>query len=357
MIMFVFGAGASMDSNRRVGAKGHDDVRIPLANGLFEVRPHLEEHFNRFPAIRPVVETLRDSVRGDGPGIESALEALREEAASDPGRGVQLNAILFYLQAIMMESETRWVDFTRGVSNYGELLDRLRHWQATSAEPVRLVTFNYDTLIDSAFGDALQIRVDEDEYLDSYISRDDFKLYKVHGSVNWLQAVRNDVSVAGGNAELAQKLIGLGSALRPGPEGFGIMRDGKFSLPATDGSLVPAVPAMALPLISKADFAMPSEHVRQLTDDLARVTRVLIVGWKGADTRLLALWRDQLEDGASPAVYVVSGSGESAGHIADALGKSSVFGSAFVYEGTGFSDFLSDGNDPLTRFLSGDQWA
>jgi hypothetical protein len=145
---------------------------MPLANWLFSDRPEFEAEFDQFPAMRPIVERFRDSTRlSDGHGIEAELEKLRKEAENDPVRSVQLNAVLFYLHAIIQKAEAQWSKMTSGVSNYSELLDRLRHIRSSSGEAIRVITFNYDTLIDTAFTDALRIDVHGDPFLESYVDR------------------------------------------------------------------------------------------------------------------------------------------------------------------------------------------
>jgi hypothetical protein len=334
-----------------LGGSGHNDVRIPLANHLFEPLRGFEAQFTRYPQVRPVLERLRDSVRrDDGNGIEAELERLQAEAESDPRRGVQLSAVLFYLRALIAETERRWLDATSGVTNYAELLDRLGNHHAKSGEPVRVVTFNYDTLIDLAFADALQLRVDDGEFLRGYTSSENFKLYKVHGSTNWHQVVRGDVQVSGGDIERARALIERGSALEPELDSFALLQ-GRDQDVTQRGDLL-MMPAIALPLTSKDEFVMPAEHVKDLKRDLAKVTRALVVGWKAADTRLLNVWTEVAVSGISPDLLVVSQNAESAQTIADSLGERGIFGEAQVFNGSGFSDFLSE-SGPLETFLAG----
>jgi hypothetical protein len=355
MILVVLGAGASKDSNRKLGGRGNDDIRMPLANELFADRPEFEAQLTAFPAVRPVVERLRDSVRGEfAEGIEAALEVLREEAADDPMRGVQLNAVLFYLHAIMSEAEAGWVRATSGVSNLAELLDRLRNTQSTSGEPVRVVSFNYDTLIDSAFKDALSIDVEEDDFLDAYTARKDFRLYKVHGSINWAQVVNNKTDYSGDYLARAQRLIKLGRDLKPASDAIALARGGDPTLVAdARGQRHVSMPAMALPLTSKSDFVMPSKHVKQLRTDLQSVRRVIVIGWKAADERLLDVWREEIVDDLSPDLLVISGSSDHASETVNKLMTANIFGTGHAYHRNGFSDFLIDKSDPLGEFLAG----
>jgi hypothetical protein len=318
---------------------------MPLADELFAPRGDFNEQLVAFPQVGPIVGRLRDAVRS-GTGIEAELDTLRREAQEYRGSGVQLNAVLFYLRAVIMKAEERWTAFTSGVSNYGELLTKLRQHNEATGEPVRVVTFNYDTLIDSAFSDALQIRTTS---MAAYISRSDFRLYKVHGSTSWVNPVNNDIAV--GPEGAAAVLIELGRDLQVDRTDFGFL-GGDPTLALVSGGTRYVVPAMAVPLTGKGDFVMPPLHIRALGGDLPRVRRALVIGWKGADQQLLDSWRTIKEDAIDPDLLVVSSTGAHALETAERLGSAGVFGRAEAYLGDGFSDFLADANKPLERFLA-----
>ena len=71
----------------------------------------------------------------------------------------------------------------RGVTNYKTLLEEVRHWRLTSGEDVCIVTFNYDTMIEEAL-EVVGLKIRE---IPDYIAHPNYKLFKVHGSVQWVR--------------------------------------------------------------------------------------------------------------------------------------------------------------------------
>ena len=68
---------------------------------------------------------------------------------------------------------------TKGVTNY-TLLDEIEGWRSKQNELVRLVTFNYDTMIEQALP-SVGVKI---AAMHDYISQR-YALIKHHGSVNW----------------------------------------------------------------------------------------------------------------------------------------------------------------------------
>ena len=72
---------------------------------------------------------------------------MRDEAPGYPRRHKQLAAIRFYLQVALSQCCDEWVGVARGVTNYKALIDDLERLYPYR-EPILLVTFNYDTMLD-----------------------------------------------------------------------------------------------------------------------------------------------------------------------------------------------------------------
>ncbi len=203
-LLVIAGAGASYDGGREFPIEGNgryavsadfEYYRPPLAKDLFEWHPSETPYFEaiaRYPRAAPAVDRLRAWVQ-EGISVEDGLGRLGDERFLGSEANAQLAAIRYYLRWTIGGVEERWREELNHVTNYLTLIDRLaRHYHETArATPVRIVTFNYDTLIDRALTDVLHARFGT---IEDYTSRPDSQLFKPHGSVNWLRkaAVHSD---------------------------------------------------------------------------------------------------------------------------------------------------------------------
>ena len=178
MLMVIFGAGASYDSSPSdlPNSNKWKDRRPPLANELFEDRPAFGPVVSRFPRCQPIIDRLRR--RGEA-SVEQVLEKLQQESDNNPDRHRQLAAIRFYLHLTLWECVEAWNEVTRGVTNYATLLDQIKHW--CKDEQTCLVTFNYDTMLEEALA-TVGKRICT---IRDYIAGDEWRVIKIHGSVNW----------------------------------------------------------------------------------------------------------------------------------------------------------------------------
>jgi hypothetical protein len=186
-----------------------------------------------------------------------------------------------------------WLKRTNGVTNYATLIDQIRS-RNTAGEPVCLVSFNYDLLLDRAVfppGNTQPLERDFDGH-------QMFKLLKPHGSVDWARLLdplpyyRGDVS----RRFEPQQLIQQAPSLK--------LSDQYVRTNATDPAQLskskqPIVPAIAIPVQTKtADFfEWPSSHRTYFEELLPRVTKILIIGWRGKEAHFLNLLRENLPKG------------------------------------------------------------
>jgi hypothetical protein len=136
------------------------------------------------------------------------------------------------------------------------LLDQINRRRSPD-EVVYLVTFNYDTLLEDATP-VVGLTIAE---LDHYIlGSPAYKVFKLHGSVNWARVVEtkpyrntNSWLVAQENIERANglKITSVFVPIRVQPCG----------LSETGLGLVPAI---AIPVEKKADFECPESHLNEL---------------------------------------------------------------------------------------------
>lgn len=171
MLMIVFGAGASYDScsTFRPDQDRLANHRLPLADELFANRPIFVNAMNEFRECLPLVNRLQDAAGGNYT-VESRLQRFLVEADTYPRRHKQLAAVRWYLHRMLWRCQQEWNTVVRGRSNYCTFLDQVASLH-DGLEPVILVTFNYDTMLEQElvhFGMDVQT-------LDGYVNHPLFK--------------------------------------------------------------------------------------------------------------------------------------------------------------------------------------
>ena len=344
MLMVIFGAGASYDSAATYPPGTLDtlreEARPPLANYLFQQRAFFDPWVQRYPECASVVTRLR---LRRGTTLEDEMEKLRAQAQAPHQEqvAVELNAVRYYLRGVLASCGQAWLGYTAGVTNYVQLLRDIRVWQnGHPGEEVRFVTFNYDTLLEHACQRALQMEIRSPS---GYISRV-YKVFKPHGSVNWMRVLNNSAGINPSNAEAS--IIGLGSSIDPSSD--------VHVIPPTDATTKLGdkylFPAIALPVNTKLQFECPEDHIAQLKADVPAVTKLLVIGWRATEPAFLEFWKQPRIASISKIAIVAGGSGE-AQQVENNL-KAAGIGvpqplmptapeSTFVLSDQGFSDFVS----------------
>ena len=237
------------------------------------------------PAANPSTQTYWDRIyRGrpvtDFSGGSGCVSGATLSACCDP----------YYLHFVLRQIGDHWGDTHRGVTNYKTLLDDLEKWRLQSDERVCLVTFNYDTLLESALS-AVRVTISA---IDDYTRNENYKVIKVHGSVNWGHELAIDVEdLMNRNVwEVVNEYIERAAELKFGdtyhvtseyPIAWGMHHLGSRR--------VPLFPAIALPVVRKSKFECPSEHLRVLEESLPQVTKIITVGWRANEEHFLDLLR------------------------------------------------------------------
>jgi hypothetical protein len=343
MLMVVFGAGASYDSvpsrHPRQAPPGYKEpFRPPLANELFDDRELFTRILQRFRRAHAVIPWLRHP--HDGEPVERVLERLQTEADEHVERHRQLAAVRYYLQCALAECVKKWASVARGVTNYKSLLDQIEH-RRTQQEPVCLVTFNYDTMLEEALP-----TVDVDiRSIGSYVSSSRYKVIKLHGSVTWAREVEPEAlgNVAGlGDDVLLTALIDQAADLRV---------TNRFHLVNQVPSVRidphrPAYPAIAIPLERKRSYECPEEHVKVLEECVPLVHKLVVIGWHATDAPFLDLLRKNGRQAVR--VLVVAGDHARAEEVRTNLGRALDRAEFRTSEG-GFTDLIL--NRELEDFL------
>ncbi len=304
MLMVIFGAGASYDSapdfpppqpqaaQQNFGPppsppNPREIWRPPLTPQLFlDSNGEFGGIVRNYPKLLPILPHLRRP--SSGRSVEEELEAWQAEASGDPERKRQLFSIRYYLHDLLLKVSTEWLKQTSDVTNYVMLLDQIRHLN-TGNEPVGLVTFNYDLLLDRALRSFNFKTFPLERYFEAHPM---FKLLKPHGSVDWARFV--DVPT---NTRLGvDQLIEQGDSIKLSDEYLLANASDPVSIHSFGR---PIVPAVAIPVQTKTEdtFEWPSQHRSYLEELLPSVTKILIIGWQAKEAHFLKLLREKLPAG------------------------------------------------------------
>jgi hypothetical protein len=323
MLMVVFGAGASYDCAPSLRGKQPNEApsRPPLAKDLFQNRAPFALKSFVYRRMLKIVPLLRET---HGKPIEEVLETLQIEAETYPEGKRQLAAVRYYLRDVLGDCTINWVQEALGVTNYRSLLDQIARQRHERAEPITLVTFNYDALLEDALADeGFQL-----EKISDYISHPTYKLFKLHGSVDWSRVVQQPYATTLSRFDL----IDLADELKFVPDRFVLNRERQDF----KGTLL-LFPAIAIPVQRKDIFECPAEHVEALSNLIPKVTQILFIGWQAQEDNFLKMLREGLRP--LKGIMVVDENSEKAKAIAAHLQNS--LGPVESYcADEGFSQFI-----------------
>lgn len=213
------------------------------------------------------------------------MESLQAEAEGYAERQREFASVRFYLRDLLFEVSNRWRDATSSVTNYGPLIGEiLRHTKKN--EPICLVTFNYDLLLDRAL-ESFDYHAQEPE--NQFKAPQILYLFKPHGSVDWARRlvvhadnwVRPEHLIDNvGTITLTSQYVRVAN-----PENRQEWPNGK-----------PPFPAIAIPFQNKTDshFECPPHHLTVLCELLPYVRKILIIGWQASEAHFLSLLRSNL---------------------------------------------------------------
>jgi hypothetical protein len=268
MLMVIFGAGASHDS---APARTLGDRPPPLTAELLRYDVIAAE----YPASRAVIDYLQ---RDEHESLEAGLAQFAVLAENSLERRRQLVAFRFYLCRAIDNATRGWLSATHGRTYYLSLFNRLLEWQEASHEPIRLVTFNYDTLIEDALSSVISDW--RFENMGSYVKRPDWTLMKLHGSITWSR-------VGGSGQDVGALNVGRAlTAATQLSDDLEIVMGNALDIERVADNLV-YFPALAVPMADKTTFECPSLHVEALRSCMPEVKRLLICGWRAAESHMI----------------------------------------------------------------------
>lgn len=299
--MIIFGAGASHGSQpfryeedeRLLAAR--DNLpwfpRPPVTRGLFAER--FGAYASKYPSCRPAIARLRQALF-DRPesNIEQEIGALYQAAPTNPERARHLLALRYYLADVIENETTRWWSLFHGFTYYTDLLERLGTWRSGSGEDIVLVSFNYDRLLERSL--EAQVGNWALTTFDSYVDRDDWRLYKLHGSTAWHRIVPSDIPRADPRTVIAHAAE------------IDVTR-GELCVDShgpteTTGEPTIALPGIAVPTDLKQTFECPANHLARFVAEIGKVDRLLTIGWRGAEPHAVELLAEHIRPGYELAI-------------------------------------------------------
>jgi len=176
-----------------------------------------------------------------------------------------------------------------------------------------------------------------------YISSDEYKIIKVHGSIQWMREVDTPIESVQtrDSSQITQELIRRMPELRISAR-FRFINS--YPIAKLQEKNVALFPAIAIPVQQKDSFECPDEHLRVLRTCIPETRKLLIIGWRGMDEHFVKLLRALR---APVKGLVVAGSSDGAQDVARRLGHLPVDWTA---ASTGFSDLVVSGR--LNAFLT-----
>jgi hypothetical protein len=326
MLLVILGAGSSFDSHPTSLPRQHtgvDNARPPLAAGLFD-EARFGEIGRSHPAAVPLFTRLRQAPN-QGRSIEQELELIADESGQHPRLRRQLLALRGYLADVIRASQNTWLGVTRDITTFLGLLAEIDNWADETKSEVCFVTFNYDTLLEEALTREIGLTFSD---MDSYVTHARYRLFKVHGSIDWWRLVTN----VSGTPENSAADIEFTDSYVVG------RKKPQYPQSGTDH-----VQAIAIPTETKSAFECPAEHMTRLRQVLPQTDRTLPIGWRGAEQHFLAEWKAHSPDGIG-LLQVVDGGAASASlqNLQVGLGNKLDRARIDTYDG-GFTQFLSQG--------------
>jgi hypothetical protein len=329
MLTVIFGAGASYDSDPDRSSviapdRAYDKLRPPLAKGLFD-NPRYGVFAYRYPEALPLMAQLRRAARNNPSSVEEELDAISADLPFYSTAYRQLLALRYYLSAVISSAQNNWLEQNiYGISTYQEFLNIVNKWQVRTHQQISLITFNYDTLLDIALESLLNIKLDDmNSYINNYTA---YKLFKVHGSINWVHRVgkvydNNIISSA-------NHLVWTDQYYTQNQERPIISETGY-------------APALAIPTATKKSFEFPETHLEQMKAAIRETDLLLIIGWRGAEHHFVDTWREVFEQKTLKKIGVVSSKLKKPEQLDHRMIRDAkLVSDSITYYGRGFSQFV-----------------
>lgn len=329
MLMVIVGAGASYGC--RPDAGWYDCARPPLTAGLFSEREPYGRILTAHGAARGLVGRLRRRLDASNPEpLEELLAELSAEDRLSDDRKRELMAIRLYLQQVMLHVTASVRNAAGGVTFYDELVSLLSDWSHRSGQDVVYVSFNYDMLLDQSIAEQHGMSLNKIPHYTEGAT----KLFKPHGSANWVERVEIDGFHGG-------PIMPLVPAMEPTGE-FVVHNEPARLRISSNASVF--VPTLALPVVGKTTVSAPPAHMEALDQCRGQVSAVLTIGWRGREPHLFDTLRATLAPDAR--VKVCDVSQEAAHGTSEELRHGLALSSLPTWDLEGFGSLVEPSRDP-----------
>lgn len=333
--LIILGAGASFDFLDLEGFSGKEQDNLgawrpPLTNQLFD-GTRFQDFLEKYPEMNEMASYIMARIRKQNEGIsfENILSKLfSEDIKNNPELHKSFMALLFYLSDLLGNVSR---NYYRPVNN----LHILMHVIKQSGGKAVFVNYNYDLLLEKVLNKSDVAKVNE-------LITGDFPVIKVHGGYNWY--VKRLVSIFSDKTCYELSLMAADKI-------FEKTENVKYELEIQNNhnpkDIKPKMtqqeegytyhPALALPVLNKANYVCLDAHIELLKEELKKIDRVIIIGWKAADQFVLNLLLEEMNKRAIPLAYI---GGKDAIDTVKGLNKT-FLNSAKLIAGHGFSQFAS----------------
>jgi hypothetical protein len=321
-VLVIFGAGASYDFAR-------NSVGIPITKDLFTQHNNfysqaLNGRYGR--RAQAIIDEIIEKFQSDAAtfSLEDTLSAYQRRSQTSIRSKQALLGFRFFLCDLIQLYQHNARSSSPFSNNYVRMLRKLQSWQEESSLPINLVTFNYDTLLDTACETIFQVDFENSPQsyatLNSYIDNEDVKLFKPHGSVNWVRNVDRY-----GDEDLISEVSSAEINLS------------RYALDFKDKeSDSVQLPALSIPFKDEKEFEWPDTHKGAFLDSLEGVEKVFLIGWKAAEPHFTKLIKDRINRDAK--WIIVGRSAASSNLVLENLARLEI-SNTFRYD-RGFSNFV-----------------
>jgi len=285
ILTVIIGAGASYDCVDRSGSIVVIDEawRPPLVNQLFDPRESFAPVLKHYPKAEALAGEIRRHLRDATGNQWLPLEQLLKQAASVGHVAVRkrYREVPYYIREVIGEVGVHFIRY--GGPLYHQLVaDIADALSSTRYSTVLFLTVNYDLLLDHEIELLFDHRFQQ---MGQYIGNDEWKLIKLHGSVNW--GFKFAPGIINDRAHCLAALSAMSEEPTPQRDGIFILENHQTY--CHGGHFIH--PAIAVPIAGKSGFVCLDDIVNVARDYISRSTDFLVLGCRMADEDVLDLFQ------------------------------------------------------------------